>query len=266
MDQWISEGCLNVIHDLLLDKSAGLSRNIERRTIRDVIADKIGALIASGLLRVGDELPGERELATALSVSRQTVRSSIQILAARGILEVAQGARTRVASVDLGSLSIGITSRLNVDLYDVHAVHAARMLVEQQIVGDAAERISDDALDRLRLSLKAQSECLNDPVRFLICDREFHVTIYRECGNPLLADIVTDLYTYMMEHRRRAVAQPGALDGSYSDHQNIITALEKHDRSAAMAAFAVHEERIYTSTQKSLATVGHQPAHDVARQ
>lgn len=244
---------MNVVHDLLLDKSAGLGRNLERRTIRDVIADKISALIASGLLSVGDELPGERELATALSVSRQTVRGAIQILAARGILEVAQGARTRVANVDLTGLSIGITSRLNVDLYDVHAVHAARLLVEQQIVGDAAEHISDDALELLRRSLDAQASCMDDPVRFLICDREFHVTIYRECGNPLLADIVTDLYTYMMEHRRRAMAQPGAVDGSFADHQVILSALEKRDRVAAMAAFAAHEERIYVSTKKSLA-------------
>ncbi len=53
------ESRLNVVHDLLLDKSAGLGRNLERRTIRDVIADKISALIASGLLSVGDELPGK---------------------------------------------------------------------------------------------------------------------------------------------------------------------------------------------------------------
>lgn len=154
-----------------------------------------------------------------------------------------------MASIDLTGLSIGITSRLNVDLYDVHAVHAARLLVEQQIVGDAAERISDDTLEVLRRSLDAQTSCMNDPVRFLICDREFHVTIYRECGNPLLADIVTDLYTYMMEHRRRAVAQPGAVNGSFADHQMILSALEKRDRVAAMAAFAAHEERIYVSTK-----------------
>ncbi|MEJ5899173.1 FadR/GntR family transcriptional regulator [Ochrobactrum teleogrylli] len=244
-----------VAHNFLLDKNTGLGRNLERRTIKDVIADKIAALIASGLLAEGDELPGERELSAALSVSRQTVRSAIQTLAARGVLEVSHGSRTRVAKADLTGMAVGITSRLNVDLYDVHAVHAARLLVEQQIVGDAAERISDEALDILRRSLKAQIDCLNDPVRFLICDREFHVTIYRECGNPLLADIVTDLYTYMLEHRRRAVAQPGAIDGSFSDHQAILQALEKRDREAAMAAFAAHEERIYVSTKNLLAKV-----------
>lgn len=244
-----------MVHNLLLDKSAGLGRNLERRTIREVIADKIAALIASGVLSVGDELPGERELAAALSVSRQTVRSAIQTLAARGILDVAQGSRTRVANADLSNMAVGITYRLNVDLYDVDAVHAARMLIEQQIVGDAAERISDDALALLSQSLEAQAGCMNDPVRFLICDREFHVTIYRECGNPLLADIVTDLYTYMMDHRRRAVAQPGAIKESFADHNAIMTALESRDRATAMAAFAAHEERIYTSTKRLLAQV-----------
>ena len=240
-------------HRLLLDRSSGLHRDLQRRTIKDVIADKLAALIASGVMAVGDELPGERELAAALSVSRETVRGAIQTLAARGILEVAQGVRTRVANADFSGMAVGITNRLNVDSYDVDEVHAARMLIEQQVVGDAAEAFSDDALARLHLSLEAQRACMDDPVRFLICDREFHVAIYRECGNALLADVVTDLYTYMMDHRRRAVSQPGAIANSYSDHAAIVAAIEKRDRAAAMAAFADHERRIYISTRNLLA-------------
>ena len=239
-------------HKLLLDKSSGLGKQLERRTIKDVIADKIAALIASGVLSEGDDLPSERELVAALSVSRETVRGAIQTLAARGILDVSHGLRTRVAKTDFSGMQVGITNRLNVDTYDVHAVHGARLLIEQQVVGSAAEAISDRALERLHTSLKAQHSCMDDPVRFLICDREFHVTVYRECGNPLLADIVTDLYTYMMEYRRRAVSQPGAIQESFADHKAIVDALERRDRQAAMAAFAAHEERIYASTRRLL--------------
>jgi DNA-binding FadR family transcriptional regulator len=237
----------------LLDDTTGLRRDLQRRTVKDLIADKLAALIASGVIVVGDELPSERELAAALSVSRETVRGAIQTLAARGILEVAQGARTRVANTDFSGMAVGITNRLNVDSYDLEAVHTARLLIEQRVVGDAAERYSDDALKLLHSSIKAQRESMTDPVRFLICDREFHVTIYRECGNPLLADVVTDLYTYMMEHRRRAVSQPGAIANSFADHVAIVAALEKRDRAAAMAAFGAHEERIYSSTRNLLA-------------
>ena len=239
-------------HKLLLDKSKGIARGVRRLTMKDVIADKIGALIASGVLTPGDELPSERELASALSVSRETVRSAIQALAAKDVLEVTHGTRTRVATADLADMEIGVTNRLDVDSYGVDDVHEARLLTEQKVVGDAAENMSDQTLHRLRLSFETQQECRHDPVRFLICDREFHVTIYRECNNPLLADIVTDLYTYMMEHRRRAVSVPGAIDNSISDHLEILESLQARDPAKAKAAFARHEERIYTTTRKLL--------------
>jgi DNA-binding FadR family transcriptional regulator len=237
----------------LLDQASLLQRELPRRTIKDAIADKLTALIASGVMGLNDELPSERELAAALSVSRETVRGAIQTLAARGIVEVAQGARTRVARVDFTTLAVGTTGRLNVNDYDLESVHTARLLIEQQVVGDAAVKISAEELKRLEASLSVQHAILDDPVHFLICDREFHLTIYRACGNPLLADIVTDLYTYMMEHRRRAVSKPDAISNSLADHRDIFEALQAHDRDAAMAAFAAHEQRIYSTTRQLLA-------------
>ena len=49
-------------------------------------------------VHAGGELVGERDLAAAIQVSRETVRGGVQILAARGIIEVSHGARTRVVS------------------------------------------------------------------------------------------------------------------------------------------------------------------------
>jgi DNA-binding FadR family transcriptional regulator len=120
------------------------------------------------------------------------------------------------------------------------------------VVSDAAEHITDDALARLRSALRVQASCFDDPVQFLISDREFHVTIYRACGNPLLADLVTDLYTYMMDYRRRVMARSGAINKSYQEHVAIVDALERHDRAATLTAFGHHLDRIYTTTRSIL--------------
>lgn len=222
---------------------------IVKRSLKDVIADRIAGLIASGIVQVGDTLPSERELASSLNVSRETTRGAIQILAARGILEISHGARTRVVRVDVGPVTIGVGPARAINAYDIDSVHAARLLVEREVVAAAAGRIDGATLATLDGLLAVQKEAFNDPVGFLICDREFHVTIYRASGNALLADFAADLYSYMMEYRRVAVARRDAIATSYADHAAIAAALHAHDADAAVAAFAVHTDRIYQTTQ-----------------
>ncbi len=132
-------------------------------------------------------------------------------------------------------------------------MHKSRLLIERAIAAEAAVRIDDSTLTRLEQSLMIQKQTMRDPVHFLICDREFHLTIYRSCGNPLLADFVTDLYTFMLDHRRLAVSQPGAIEKSYLDHLAIFTALSARDPQAATDAIGRHIDRIYATTVEILA-------------
>ena len=78
------------------------------------------------------------------------------------------------------------------------------------------------------------------------------MAIYRACGNPLLSDFFTDLYTYMMNYRRSAMSRPGAIDASYDDHVEIVEALARRDREAVVAAFRQHLTRIYDTTKELL--------------
>ena len=222
---------------------------IVRHSLTNAISEKILSLIASGILQAGDALPSERELADALNVSRAAVRGGLQQLASRGILDISQGARTRVRRSDTGPVTIGIATARAIDAYDIESVHAARALVERQVVSDAARNIDLRGVAVLDALLDAQKNTLDDPVRFLICDREFHAAIYRTSTNRLLADFCTDLYTYMMEYRRRAMARPGAIAVSYADHVAIVETLRSRDAEAAAEAFAAHSGRIYATTQ-----------------
>jgi DNA-binding FadR family transcriptional regulator len=232
----------------VLEHVTQLRDELVRRSARDIVADKIASVIASGVLQVGDALPSERDLAAAIQVSRETVRGGMQILAARGIIEVSHGARTRVISADVGPLAAGLRGPKAMNAYDIEAVHATRMLVELAVVAEAALRIEDETLRLLDDALAAQRAATNDPVRFLISDREFHLAIYRSCGNPVLADFVSDLYAYMMEFRREAVSHPGAILKSLRDHAKILAGLRAHDRKSVVAAFERHIKRIYSTT------------------
>jgi DNA-binding FadR family transcriptional regulator len=234
---------------ILTDDGATLN-GVPKQSMKDFVVRKIATLIATGILDVGDPLPGERELAAALSVSRETVRGAILILSTKGILSVTQGTRTVVAATDVGELAVQSARYRDISGYSLDDVHEARLLIEDQVARAAAGRIEASTLETLRKSIEAQEAAIDDPVRFLICDREFHTAIYRAGGNAALADMAADLYSYLLDHRRRAVAQPSSIATSIADHRAILAGLEAHDPDTAARAFAVHETRIYTTTKQ----------------
>lgn len=234
----------------LLDDEASSLSGLPKHSMKDFVVQKIATFIATGILSVGDALPSERELATALSVSRETVRGAILILSTRGILSVSHGTRTVVASAEVGNLAVQTARYRDIAGYSLDDVHDARLLIEGQVARAAALRIEQNAIKALHKSIAAQEEACEDPVRFLICDREFHTTIYRAGGNAALADIAADLYSYVLDQRRQIVARHGSIATSISDHRAILASLEARDPEAAAAAFSVHETRIYATTKQ----------------
>ena len=244
-----------------LSAGAGvLMGELSRRSVREAIAGKLAALISSEVLAVGDPLPGERELAASLGVSRETVRGAIAILAAHGILRVAQGARTTVARSDTGALTAALGPARGWESpalglggpYALEQVHEARVAVERHLAAEAARRGGAGTLRTLAAAIAAQEAALRDPVRFLLSDREFHAALYRAGGNDVLFDIAMTLYSYLLNHRRRIVSDPAAVAASIGDHRAILRALESGDPEAAAEAVAVHAARIFTTTRAFL--------------
>lgn len=236
---------------------AFLKSGLTKRTFRDQLADRLAHMIQSGLLRIGDELPSERELAVTLDVSRETIRGAIQLLAGMGMLEISQGSRTRVLRVE-GYL--GNTRESRVSGYDAETVYRARRVVELPIVREAARGISDKDLDRLHALVETQAQMLNDPVRFQISDTEFHGLIYRAGNNPLLVEYMRDIYSYALDYRRRAMLVPGAVSRSWKDHCEIVQALKARDEDAAVEAMDRHITRVHATTLHAMANNGTEQA------
>ena len=233
----------------LIDRIPGDRGPIAKRMVKDQISDKLAYMIHSGLLRPGDELPSERELATTLGVSRETVRAAIGVLQARKMIEVSQGARTRVLGPGSMPLheSVGFLGALK--HRSLNEVAEARAAVEVQVIALAAQRITPPQLARLQALVDAQRAITADPVRFQISDQEFHQTLYRACGNALLADVVFDFYGYALEYRRLALERRNAIPQSVAEHQAIVDALRTGVPAVAVAAMRDHLDQVHRTTR-----------------
>jgi DNA-binding FadR family transcriptional regulator len=236
----------------LIARIPGDKGQIAKRTVKDQISDKLAYMIHSGLLRPGDELPSERELASTLGVSRETVRAAIGVLQARRMIEVSQGARTRVLGTGPMPLYESVGALSNLKDRSFEEVAEARAAVEVQVIWLAAQRIGNNELARLAALVRDQEGMLDDPVRFQISDREFHTTLYRACGNSLLLDVVSDFYDYALEVRRRALQRPGAIAHSVAEHRGIVEALKTRKPEAAVAAAQKHLEQVRKTTLEEM--------------
>src|SRR3977135_454649 len=74
------------------------SAKLYRGRVADQIVDDLRGQILSGALPDGARLPAERELAAHYDVSPPTIRESVRVLTAMGLLSTRNGSRTTVTA------------------------------------------------------------------------------------------------------------------------------------------------------------------------
>ena len=72
---------------------------IGHESVADAAVAQVEELIASGILRQGQKLPSERELADMLSISRPKLREALQTLEKRGLVTTKHGEGTFVSAL-----------------------------------------------------------------------------------------------------------------------------------------------------------------------
>ncbi len=229
-----------------------LKNGLSKLTIREQVSHRLAAMVQSGILRTGDELPSERELAATLEVSRETIRGAIQMLAAIGMVEISQGSRTRIARTEGFSEFNSVTQPV-LPGRSADEVYQARLMVEIPVIRAAVERIDDDGIARLRRLVDAQRDMLEDTIRFQISDAEFHDAIYQASGNALVGEFLHELFSFGMEYRRHVLLREGSVSLSLADHMEILDGFERRDPSAAAEAMENHLNRIHRTTLEAIA-------------
>ena len=204
------------------------------------VAEQIVTMIDDGIFPPNGRLPGERELAEQLGVSRVTVREAAIFLQAQGIIEVRTGSGAYVLdpSNHNGSLP-------NVSAFELTE---ARTLFESEAAALAARDITDETLSLLEgyvEKLRSSDE------EAQLADREFHRTIASASGNAAVRYVVEMLWRMRMESKQvrevyDAVCHDDA-DEREAEHREILDALRARDPAAARNAMREHFRRLIKS-------------------
>ncbi|MEM9495009.1 MAG: FadR/GntR family transcriptional regulator [Pseudomonadota bacterium] len=202
------------------------------------VAERIKELVRQGAYPPGSRLPGERDLAEELSVSRVTIREAQIALEAIGMLDIRVGSGVYVLSKSSQDANA---------LPDVGAFELteARSAIESEAAALAAATITDEELDRLD-DIVERMGADTDPDSPLEADadREFHLTIARATKNNAMLETVERLWCIRTEKPEVRQAYD-SICGMHpqkrlKEHRDIAIALRKRDPERARKAMRTH--------------------------
>ncbi len=221
---------------------------IVRESVAEMVARRVLDMVTSGVLKAGDQLPPERELAEMLSVSRPSVREAIRGLSILGVVRSRQGGGAYISKLDADALLGPIQFFLSLEDVNIRELYDARSLIESDVARRAAVNISDEALAKLQSILLEQEGLLDDVIGFRSSDFRFHKAIWIGSGNAFLKRIGESLNVMGLEFRKRASENTAVLARSYQDHKNLFQALKARDPEMAAKAAEKHMQNVYNST------------------
>jgi DNA-binding FadR family transcriptional regulator len=212
-----------------------------RAGLVDQVIDQMRGAITSGEWPVGQRIPPEPELVTALGVGRNTVREAVRALSHAGLLEVRQGDGTFVRATS--EISGAVRRMCGTELKEVLQV---RRTLEMEGARLAAKHRTDAELARLTELLRKRDAAMEAEqwAEVIEHDTAFHVLLVQCSHNTLLAE----LYQGLTEAVKASVAasvdtsQPGQDQVS---HTGLLHAVRDGDQEkAAIEAGGFFEELI----------------------
>lgn len=221
----------------------------------DEVVFKIEQLLLDGVLRDGEKLPGERELATRFEVSRPVLRDALKELETRGLLESRHGGGTYVADI-IGQ----IFSRPVTELIARHERATMDYLeYRRELEGITAEFAAQRATHFDREILKGiigdmrEAHESGDFHDELEADVELHNAIGESAHNIILMHTLRACYKLLSAgifyHRQMVFSEPGARESLLAQHEAIVDAIIEGNPAKARQAAEDHIDFVTRTMQ-----------------
>lgn len=207
---------------------------IENERLSDKVVRVIMDQIKEGILKPGDKLPNELELAEELCVSRGILREALTILQARDYIyrKPKDGTFVNPKVLDIINNSGGITLREGTysDLIEM------RICLEQRVVEKIIDHASDDEIAEL-FDLVSETDQKRDSRTI---DHYFHYRLAELSHNAMFANFIDSYYDVIDEVAAKTTKSMNRRKEIYNEHLAIVQALQARDKEKAKAEVIKH--------------------------
>jgi GntR family transcriptional repressor for pyruvate dehydrogenase complex len=210
----------------------------------ELVAEEILHLIGELLLRPGDRMPTEKELASRLGTSRTEVRDAVKILSATGRVSAQKGRGLYVADNEsmLGARQWG-GFFVPTNLDHIFMLFEFRRVQETQASRLAAKRARPSELRVIEAAVQTcrHGYTSGDNAEFDQGDDAFHLGVAAASHNFFLVSAVRE--ARMLQRRASVIGLRGLgghADAAVGEHEAIYRAIRDGDPEAAAQATSAH--------------------------
>lgn len=217
-----------------------LGPQIARVAISDEVISRFKDLIARRVFVPGRKLPPERDLASALAVSRPTLRQALRALQIMGVIRSRQGSGSYLAESAADILReplefvLAIKGIAETDLFET------RCTLEVELASLAAKRRKEEDVSEMRDTLARMHASFENPDVWCVHEIHFHECIVRSARNAVMSAVMEMLSLMLLESRRETVRMLKDYPSSYDAHYKVFIEIEKQNPEGAARAMVDH--------------------------
>ena len=151
----------------------------------DKMIASLMSLIERGVLKEGDILPPERDLAKQFKVGRNALREAIKVLEVYGLVERKTKVGTIIRRTTMDSVIKFAFAGLPASPKVFDEIQSFRLVLETGIADAVIERIDPPTIVRLA-GLIERMGATDDIREQALCDYDFHATLVAVSGNSII--------------------------------------------------------------------------------
>src|SRR5258705_7494382 len=219
-----------------------------RRTFEE-ICERIREQLALGVLRPGDKLPRERDLAEQFGVSRNVLKEALRSLEMAGLLRLKKGVKggAFIREGDMGRMNDVMRGMLSLWAISGRELSEGRIQILDLVVRLACERAQAADFQALEANIE-RSDFATREGRWLDrveCSREFYKLLAAATGNKVMAMIMESVTEIHMRFVYAKVASSGvSMPQLVEKRRQFLSALRARDTSAAARLMQAHLESV----------------------
>jgi GntR family transcriptional repressor for pyruvate dehydrogenase complex len=222
---------------------------VSKQSRSKLVLEKIKEAIINKELKPGDFLPSENEFVARLGVGKSSVREAIKMLEAIGVVEICRGQGSIIKNNVDNSIMNPLIFQLILQNNPNEYLLELRMMFETSATILASHNANEADFELLKSSVKKLEEDLNQGIKSVDNDVEFHKLIWQATHNPfiiLIGETIIELFRPSLE-----ISNQKFVDQVLKDHKAILTAFLEKD-----------EEKIRRTITESLTRWNDKILHD----